>query len=330
MKIFMKIVLLLHTIFLMFIHSNAQIIHNDPFKINNLLYLEIEFLNQEIIKNNIKSIEKQYYKINSKGKKKGKDRPISKINFNISGLPSSFSKIEIMDVWWLHKLNPPKYFYDYYFNYDSMNRLVSVLELIKENKNSQDERDYLLSYNNLGNVSKIDYIDKHIYKDGYKYRGVLLINDTTIKQTTLHYDSNIIVKTLIGETYYSFDRTIAFDTLDVYTTFDSLFISPNTSNNIKKDSLGNIIEVKIYKRLGKSIGGENMYSDSKIEYIYKYYYERNNLLIKSELYNYNNLLINSKTFNYHKNGLINSIQIKVFNENKEVKSSIIEYKYTYW
>jgi len=301
----------------------GQILSNDPFKIDYFLYLNIEYSHQEITNNKIKSVEACTFNSNINGKPKGKGSRGYKIDFDNNGNPTKFHRTYVMSVWWLYSLNPPRHHYDYYFSYDSINRLVSIRELIKENKHSHDENDVHYSYDNLGRVSRIVFSRKHIYKEGFKYRGVTYPNDTTLTETTLIYNGSIVTM-LLGKSQESNKSNLKFDTAIVKTTFDSLFIAMGIPKGVSIDSSGNVIERIVYKRLGSSIGGGCIYSDTQVQYFYKYQYDNQRRLQNIKMYNGENLLLNTTIFQYDERGLLLS---KQFVNNTLKKYTVTIYKY---
>lgn len=304
----------------------GQLVHNDPFKIDNLLYLDIEYSHSSIVSNKISSVEKYSYSLTKRGKKKGKGTFVYAINFNKLGYPISFNKLNIMDVWWLYKLNPPRYCYDYYFAYDTLNRLIGIKETIKENKHSHHENDIRYSYDSKGRVIQINSLRKYIYQDGFKYRGATYLNDTSLFKTTLVYKNDSIISTLIGESFVNGEKSLWRDSLFVNLSFDSLFMSKTQSRGIKKDSAGNIIESSVFRILGKSIGGECIYSETETEFTTKYIYNSHGVVIKSVLYDRNNKPIRTVSYTYGETGLIDSILTTDFSVDKERKRLTV-YKY---
>lgn len=304
----------------------GQLLHNDPFKIDNFLYLDIEYTHAIITKYKISSVEKYSYPLNKRGKKKGKGTFVYAINFNKDGYPEAFHKKYIMDVWWLYKLNPPKHYYYYIFSYDSLNKLVSIKETIREDKYSHDENDVFYNYDSKGNVIEIILSRKYIYKEGFKYRGVKYSNDTSITKTILVYKNDSIISTIIGESYESQEKSLRYDTLVVNSTFDSLFISKTLPKGVKKDSAGNVIEITVFRRRGKGLGGDCIYSETEADFTTKFNYQRPGVVI-GKMYNRNNELIRILTYHYGETGLIDYILTTDISGDKN-KKHLTVYKYS--
>lgn len=320
---FMRTIILSLLVLIPLVKTYGQILNNDPFKIDYFLYLNIEYSHQEIVNNNIQSVETFTFNSNINGKPKGKGCPGYKIDFDNNGNPTKFHRTYVMPVWWLYSLNPPHHHYDYYFSYDSLNRLISIKELIKENKNTHDENDVYYSYDNKGRVSKIVFSRKHIYKEGFKYRGVTYLNDTTLTETTLLYNGSTVTN-LLRKSFESSESTIKFDTAIVNTTFDSLFIAKGISKGVSIDSNGNVIERIAFKRPDSSIGGGCIYSDIQAEIIYKYQYDNQKRLQSIKMYNDANMLLNTSIFQYDIRGLLLTEQ---FVNNTVKNNTVTIYKY---
>ncbi|MCF8426704.1 MAG: hypothetical protein K9H61_03080 [Bacteroidia bacterium] len=305
-----------------------QVLNNDPFRMepDYFSYLKIEYNHQEILLNKIKSVETKLYKLSKSGRSKGFGKLEYKLDFNKAGNPIYFHRKDDIGSRWFNLIYPIRYRYDYYFLYDSLNRLSSIKELINRSNQLENETDIFYSYDTKGRVNKVVYSKKDICRRRFNFSGIACSNDTNMVETTLNY-SGFILTWLFQKNYDSHYSWLRLDSAFVNTTFDSLFVPKLYTKGVITDSSGNTIQVDLNKGLGSCTGGISNNNSTQVEFIFKYQNNQHNKLVNVKKFDAENKLVNTRIFNYDKNGLFSSKEsINLFSK----RNTIQIYKYVFY
>ncbi len=307
--------ILLFTSFLFFcISTYGQIFHNDPYKIDNYLYYDIDYTRQEVIKNKIKRVAVYNFEIKKDKIIKKRKEPRYYLEFDINGNPTRYHSQFTYSVWWWYKfLHAIKLHtthienHDYSFEYDSMHNLVHIKELLTNTISaSKDENDVYFKYDQENRLINEIISNKTIYEEGYKFNGTSYDNDTMLlKYHFIYNDTNLITTIIKWNIYHDFRDTVnQIDTITNNSIFDSLFAIKALPKGVKTDSLGRIIESTFYMIHAYLMGGGCVSPDSENDRINKYYYNSDGKLFKRETYLRKGDFVSTEWITYDSHGLI--------------------------
>ena len=298
---------------LFFVNGHGQIFNTDPFKIDNFLYYHVPLNKTEVLANKIKKVSSITYGFKKNGNRDKKGSLNYYIEFNNQGNPTHYYEKIYSSLWWwpdllqtLHLQKESSEEYDYLFNYDSLQKLIHIQEIIINNAcpESKAINDVYNIYS--GNLLTTQTIsEKTLYKPGVKYRGVSYPNDTNITDNVLFYDSlnnvtSILISRYKGDGY---DHTSRHDTIKINCPFDSLFRQKKLEDGEKADSLGRIVERIYILNHATSIGGHIISIESPYDRVIKYFYDKNGYLNSSEEYTRKGDFIEKISYYYDSNGL---------------------------
>lgn len=309
----------------------GQILHPDPYQID-LYNFFLGFSRQEVLGNRISTITLLDYRLKRDGTKKKNPTIDFRIEFDTLGNPVHYKYIENtsykLSTEIKQKIGIEKERItsnDYIFYYDSLNNLIHAEEKeVNPFSHSQRLNDYYFYFDESSKLTKQVISRKHIYKPGYKYRGVLYYNDTSTVAYFFNYnDDNAVTNVLRKQTYCDYYRSNEeVDTLPYNCSFDSIFISSELPKGIKVDSSGRVVERTNYATRVMFLGGSCEPVESPYDQIGKYFYDDYGKLVKVEWNSRQGELLKRRLWKYNERGLILSTY-----EEGDKHLSCYEYEY---
>lgn len=282
MKLIIKIFLFLF-LTINFFKINAQILAPlNPYKCNLGLNYFVDQEKELVLKYKIKSISTYCFEKKKNGTYKRNGRLTKTINFDQFGNPLSMNLFSYKDYRWIYNFRNHNEKYEYLMEYDSLNRFVRTCEkLLTKNETVVNETFYF--YNENGERESEKGTSEYVYKKKPNQNETHTFGNTFKRDTILTNNEPIVI---IENWYYDnfITDTIYSNTLKTQNAKSDSIIK------LTKDSLGQIIEKRLYFTVISKCGDLNISEDIVTrEEIIKY--DKNGNEEFKELYNSKGLLI---------------------------------------
>lgn len=259
----------------------SQFYHPDPYKYSAFWAYSMEFEKEDILNNGIRQIERWSYEF-EEDSVTIKDSTLDySIWFNDFGLPIKYKEEDIWPVnkpWYKRKfkwVNTRIDMYDYLFEYDSLQRLVHILELYSPafGEGNYYQNDIYNTYD-AGNHLTYQFIEeKDIYLPKQKGEDKNYPNDTNRIKIYINYQGdNVETVYRTSDDYNHFTYNERWDTLSFNCSLDSVFLSQPLAKGVVLDSLNRVWKTTLFTTHARGLTG--CYSpESENDIVYTHFYD---------------------------------------------------------
>ena len=308
--------------------SFSQFYHPDPYEYDAFWAYFVEFEKEDVFDQGIRQVERWTIKL-EEDSVTIKDSTLDySIWFNDYGLPVKYKEEDIRLVnkpWYKSKskwVNTRIDRYNYLFEYDSLQRLVHILEFYSE---AYGDGDYYQNdiYNTYDSENRLVYQlieEKDIYLPKQGLLDKTYPNDTNRIKIHIHYQGdNVETVYRTSDEYNHFTFNKRADTLLFNCSLDSVFLSQPLAKGVVLDSLNRVWKTTHFTKHMGTLSG-CYFPESESDIVYTHYYDLGGRCIRIEVHNRVGEYI-STTFYGYENNLLH----KIWNDRT---LSYSKYKYT--